>query len=536
MNICAEDTSDLFLTGSLSSDEVVAFEDHLETCVHCRQRLERAAGSEDVWRSTRELLRIEIPRTISGMTPVDSTIDQSSTDSDWLLTCTTAAVLSILGPTDDPEFVGRIGAYEISGVVGRGSAGIVLRAFDRSLHRNVAIKILDPSIAGVNAARQRFAREARAMAGISHENVVPIYEVNEHAGLPFFVMEYVPGGSLDRRLNSEGAFDVASVVRIGLQIAQALSIAHVQGLVHRDIKPGNILMDRGTDRVRVADFGLVRVSNDVSCTRSGFIAGTPQYMSPEQVKGEACDGRSDLFSLGSLMYTLCTGQSPFKAETVYGVMQRIVHDAPPSVRLLNPQVPEWLEEFISRLMSKQRSDRFPRATDVVSILQVELAYLQNPATSRAVYRRSFVKDIRDSLRTVRRRWKLFTGLVLTTVIAIAVGMSLFQSGNRRSGDGANQTDETIVRQSNPSTPSALPTSHAVLWDADNIKATQNAANRLNDEMHQPTGREVPDPWDTQSAEIHRRLNSLLIELEGKVTPRVIELPNDQPHLLSPVQN
>lgn len=532
MKICAEDTSELFLAGSLSADEIVAFEDHLETCAYCRRRLERAAGSEDVWQSARELLSIEIPRTLTEMTPVDSSINRSSVDSDWLPTCTTAAVLSILGPTDDPEYVGRIGTYEISGVVGRGSAGIVLRGFDRSLHRNVAIKILDPTIAGVNAARQRFAREARAMAAISHENVVPIFEVNEHVGLPFFVMEYVPGGSLDRRLQSEGSFDVASVVRIGLQIAQALSIAHVQGLVHRDIKPGNILMDRGTDRVRVADFGLVRVSNDVSCTRSGFIAGTPQYMSPEQVKGEVCDGRSDLFSLGSLMYTLCTGHSPFKAETVYGVMQRIVHDSPPSIRQLNPQVPEWLEEFIFRLMSKQRTDRVPRATDVVLILQAELAYLQNPATQRNVYHRSLVQVFRNRLKTVERRGKILAGVLLATLTLIVFGTSVLQFGSPNNADG------NIAQKPDESTSATFPTSHAVLWDADDIKATQSAATRFEEAMRQPTDRSATDPWDTQSAEIHRRLNSLSIELEGKITPRVNELSDNQTPLPKPlpVQN
>ena len=145
--------------------------------------------------------------------------------------------------------------------------GIVLKGFDRALHRNVAIKVLDPALAGAGAARQRFAREGPArIATISHEHVVPVYGVDEHAGLPYFVMEYVAGGSLERRLKTEGHFDAVSIVRIGLQAAQALAAAHSQGLVHRDIKPGNILIDRGTDRVRVADFGLARVANDVSCT------------------------------------------------------------------------------------------------------------------------------------------------------------------------------------------------------------------------------------------------------------------------------
>ena len=126
------------------------------------------------------------------------------------------------------------------------------------------------------------------MAVISHEQVVPIYGVDDHAGLPYFVMEYVAGGSLERRLTTEGSLDTVSIVRIGLQVAQALAEAHRHGVVHRDIKPANILIDRGTERVRVADFGLARVANDASCTHSGLLAGTPQYMAPEQIRGETC--------------------------------------------------------------------------------------------------------------------------------------------------------------------------------------------------------------------------------------------------------
>src|SRR5204862_180942 len=165
-----------------------------------------------------------------------------------------------------------------------------------------------------------------------------------------------------------------------IQIAQALAAAHQTGLVHRDIKPANILLDRGVERVRVADFGLARVANDASETRSGLVAGTPQYMSPEQVRGEACDGRSDLFSLGSVIYAMCAGHAPFRAESVYGVMQRIVHSRPRPVREENPRVPTWLECFIDKLLEKDRNDRFASAEEVVAVLSRELAALQNPRT------------------------------------------------------------------------------------------------------------------------------------------------------------
>ena len=212
MKTCNATACDRFLSGSMSDIETTAFEDHLEVCDVCRQQLDAKAGGIE-WESSRELLAYSSNRPM---------VDAHSADSDWLTNCTSAQVLQIVAPSDDPAMVGRIGPYEISGLLGRGSAGIVLKGFDRALNRNVAIKILDPALAGAGAARQRFSRAARAMAAISHEHLVPVFEVNEHAGLPFFVMEYVPGGSLERRLRSEGPLDVVSVVRIGIQSALAL--------------------------------------------------------------------------------------------------------------------------------------------------------------------------------------------------------------------------------------------------------------------------------------------------------------------------
>ena len=220
------------------------------------------------------------------------------------------------------------------------------------------------------------------MAAISHEHVVPIYAVDEHAALPYIVMEYVPGGTLEHRLHREGPLEVVEVVRVALQVAAALSAAHRQGLIHRDIKPSNILLDQGTERVRVTDFGLARASNDGSFTRSGTLTGTPQYMAPEQIRGEACDAQSDLFSLGSVMYALFAGHPPFRGETVYAVMQRIVHDQPRSLREQVANIPVWLEDFIFRLLSKEKSDRFANADEVVKILEGELAYQQGPQVER----------------------------------------------------------------------------------------------------------------------------------------------------------
>ncbi|OYV84688.1 MAG: serine/threonine protein kinase, partial [Planctomycetia bacterium 21-64-5] len=176
-------------------------------------------------------------------------------------------------------------------VVGRGGMGVVLEAFDSRLHRNVAVKVLDPELAGDDIARQRFCREARAAASITHENVVAVHQVEKsgEGGLPYMVMQLVSGESLEGRLQRQSPLPIGEVVRIGMQAAHGLEAAHAQGLIHRDIKPGNILLESPHDRVKLTDFGLARATHDVKLTQSGFVSGTPLYMSPEQVMGQEAD-------------------------------------------------------------------------------------------------------------------------------------------------------------------------------------------------------------------------------------------------------
>ena len=188
-----------------------------------------------------------------------------------------AETLEFLTPSDWPDSLGRLGAYEIKGMLGRGGMGVVLKAFDPVLRRNVAVKVLSAALAGSGAARQRFLREARAAAAVVHPHVVAVYAVDDTARLPFLVMEYVPGRSLQERLDKLGPLSLAEVLRIGMQTAAGLASAHAQGLVHRDVKPANILLEDGVERVRLTDFGLARAAVEASLTRSGVVAGTPHY-------------------------------------------------------------------------------------------------------------------------------------------------------------------------------------------------------------------------------------------------------------------
>ncbi|MCR9201660.1 MAG: protein kinase [Planctomycetaceae bacterium] len=196
--------------------------------------------------------------------------------------------------------------------------------------------------------------------------------------MPYLVMPFARGPSLQKRLDESGPLATVEVVRIGRQIAAGLAAAHEQGLVHRDIKPANILLNEGIERLWITDFGVARAVDDASMTQTGVIAGTPQYMSPEQARGESVSPSSDLFSMGSVLYTACTGRAPFRAEAAWGILRRITDTQPRSIRELNPEIPQWLCRIIERLMAKDPVDRFSDAAEVAQILEQCLAHLQQP--------------------------------------------------------------------------------------------------------------------------------------------------------------
>ena len=210
-----------------------------------------------------------------------------------------------------------------------------------------------------------------------HPHVVTIYAVHEEQ-FPYLVMEFIDGESLQHKIDREGPLDVKEILRIGLQVATGLAAAHAQGLIHRDIKPANILLENGVERVRITDFGLARAVDDLGMTKTGEVAGTPQYMSPEQAEGNPVDHRSDLFSLGSVLYALCTGRSPFRAESTVATIRRVCDATPHPIRDLNPEIPPWLAKIIGRLLKKAPSQRIQTASEIADLLGRHLAHLQDP--------------------------------------------------------------------------------------------------------------------------------------------------------------
>ncbi len=292
--------------------------------------------------------------------------------------------LNFLQPSTRPDSLGRLGHYEVLEVLGRGGFGIVFRAFDEVLQRVVAIKVLAPQLAAGSPARKRFLREARSSAKVRHENVVQVYAVEEQP-LPYLVMEFIPGETLQQLLDRTGPLETAEVLQIGRQIAEGLAAAHGTGLIHRDVKPGNILIEAGPHKhVKITDFGLARAADDASLTQSGMVAGTPMFMAPEQASGDKLDHRADLFSMGSVLYTMCCGRPPFRANNTLAVLKRVAEDTPRPIQEIIPEVPQWLCEIITRLQAKKPEDRFASAQQVADLLTRRLTQMQHPEISQTL--------------------------------------------------------------------------------------------------------------------------------------------------------
>jgi hypothetical protein len=379
------------IEGSLSDEERAAITAHLDGCEACQHKLEgqacggssllRAAGAVRERPPAQSAYWAAIQR-VQDATPVPGWADSpiaTRLESPPLSSPSGEIPLDFLKPSENPEFLGKLGHFNIVGVIGKGGMGIVLRALDRCLQRFVAIKVLNPEFASNETAKERFWREARAAAAVTHENVVAIHQVDydEDSGLPFLVMQLISGTSLEDHLAANGALPTKDVLRIGAQVAAGLAAAHGQGLIHRDIKPANILLESDLQRAKLTDFGLARAAEDVHLTQSGFVPGTPLYMAPEQARGEAVDHRADLFSLGSVLYAMCTGRPPFKGSTPYVVLKSVTEEQPPPIHVINPQVPTWLADVIDRLHAKKPADRFQSAADVAEMLSRALVKIEH---------------------------------------------------------------------------------------------------------------------------------------------------------------
>lgn len=268
-----------------------------------------------------------------------------------------------------PADLGAFGPYRVLRLLGRGGMGAVYHAHDTRLDREVALKMMLPEFVADPGAKERFLREARAAARITHDNVVTVYEADEREGVPYIAMQLLRGFPLDEFLRS-GIPPLRRAVRVAREAADGLSAAHALGLVHRDIKPSNLWLEEPTGRVKVLDFGLVKpAQGDTELTRAGALVGSPSYMSPEQAAGGAVDHRADLFSLGVVLYRMCAGRVPFDGPTVGAVLMALGRDAPDPVRVVNPTVPAPLADLIHQLLAKNPDARPHSAAEVAQRLR-----------------------------------------------------------------------------------------------------------------------------------------------------------------------
>src|SRR5688500_4408875 len=254
--------------------------------------------------------------------------------------------------------------------------GIVYKAKDRRLKRHVAIKLLPPELAYRSEIRSRFLREAETAAQLSHPHIVPIYSVDEVDGLVYFVMSCIEGDNLGKRIHDRGPLPIEDVRRILAEVADALAYAHARGVVHRDIKPDNILLDRDEDRALVTDFGIARAiieGSDARLTATGMAIGTPAYMSPEQSAGDReIDGRSDLYSLGVVAYQMLAGELPFQATSTPAMLVKHLSERPVPIDQRRPDCPPDLATIVMRLLEKEPSNRFASASELEGTLRGEI--------------------------------------------------------------------------------------------------------------------------------------------------------------------
>jgi serine/threonine protein kinase/tetratricopeptide (TPR) repeat protein len=404
------------LRGELALFEVELVTSHLEQCESCEKTMQELNGEDALLNEVRAArLRQSDEREVtadliaqwcalpSQMTPVVTTINQDTPLGER------PDHYEFLAPGDGPDEIGRLGPYRVLGVLGAGGMGVVFQAEDVLLGRVVALKAIRPALAVDSSTRERFLREARAMAAVKHDHIATMYQVGEDRGIPYMAMEFLEGETLESRLKRLGILSSIETVEIGRQIAEGLAAAHAQGLIHRDIKPSNVWLEtrshrelgRGrkidqpesqtnegpvsapgrssaahtsleTDffRVKILDFGLARaVSGDTDLTQTGAVLGTPAYMPPEQAEGEGVDSRADLYSLGCVLYRVCTGRLPFEGKSKMAIWQAQALRDPLPPAQVNPKVPEELSRLILKLLAREVQDRPASARDVVRALE-----------------------------------------------------------------------------------------------------------------------------------------------------------------------
>ena len=336
--------------------------------------------------------------------------------------------------------------YEITGLLGKGGMGEVYRARDTKLGRDVALKVLPADVAADPASLERFEREARTVAGLNHPHIVTLHSVEEDHGIRFLTMELVEGQGLDR-LIPPGGLPLSQVFDIGTAVADALATAHEKGIIHRDLKPANVMVTT-SGHVKVLDFGLAKLVENkpaadldeteaLGLTQAGSILGTVPYMSPEQLRGQPVDNRSDIFSLGVLLYELATGRRPFLGDNSADLTSAILKESPPPLTTLKPDLPPQLGRIVERCLEKERDNRYQTALDVRN----ELRSLRREVESGVSYASATVSAKQPAPRPTQRRWWM---IISAAAVVVVAGLVFLQSQNKTPSAGPVPSEKSIA--------------------------------------------------------------------------------------------
>jgi eukaryotic-like serine/threonine-protein kinase len=314
-------------------------------------------------------------------------------------------------PGEEQELVEQVGRYRILERLGHGGMAAVYRAHDPDIDRTLAIKFLHTNLCRDEQYRARFLRESQVAGVLSHPNIVTVFDVGEIESRPYIAMELVEGVPLSETIASGALLSMREVVEIGMQLGSALDYAHRKGIFHRDIKPSNIITLKGTNTIKVTDFGIARTENSELTvhTRMGDVLGTPQYMSPEQALGQKVDGRSDLFSTGVVLYQLITGQQLFEADSIASLMYRIAKEEPRPIEQLRSDIPPGLRRIVERCLAKKPEKRFQTGQELHDALSRVKRELEEEAAEKAA----------DRIIPLRVKW----ALLVTSIVAVTMAVT-----------------------------------------------------------------------------------------------------------------
>jgi TolB-like protein/predicted Ser/Thr protein kinase len=419
---------------------------------------------------------------------------------------------ALLAPPQSTDELGRLAGYSVLAELGHGGMGVVFRAKDVHLNRQVALKVMRPMLVGSEAARRRFLREAQAIAALTHNHIVPVYHAGEDRGVLFLAMQLLQGESLHARLAREGRLSVSEVLRIGREVAEALAAAHAGGVIHRDIKPENIWLEAGSGSVRVLDFGLAAVADEPArLTQAGLFVGTPGYAAPEQAEGESVGPRADFFSLGCVMYQMSTAAVPFPGATTLATLNALARCQPLPPQGLNPELTASVADLIMRLLAKDPAERPASAAAIVEAIT---ALERNPSAERAL-----LAPVATEARSARSRLPLLAATVLAAIALVGwrVGPAFWSRGTQDTQRGGVAADVPERLPPPKESPAAAVHPLAIILFEEKDAAVKGYGSKVTDLLFAKLAGN-PDVFLVDREDLKKALQELELSLSGAVKP------------------